>query len=339
MLARVKDNIRKLVARKVPELAQAKKSTPQVCPSRTTVDVLPPQVRPSRTTIDALPLEVLIEVFKAVVDSSFDQAYRVIESLSLVCRFWRDAGRGMELLKTSVSSPESIDGLLSHIYARASQRPNIHTLSVVADKHKDFYRLPELLTCCKTSLRELQLYRGQFDAREVELLQDTKVEDRPEYNLPNLTSLSLSMLTPRELTSLLTIAHPQKLAYLELSDTFLDHNHALTEELTSLRLPSLKEILIAGRFTQENPVLTWLFQIAPNLETLEVSIARNFVPPLTVLLASEHILNNFQQIRLYIKSGNYGDLDPNNPDLVALIRVVKERGWRHWVWMGVLAEE
>ncbi|KAG8909343.1 hypothetical protein FRC01_006999 [Tulasnella sp. 417] len=239
----------------------------------------------------------------------------------------------------SVSSPKRINALLSHINTGKNNQANIHTLSVTANEWRDFYRLPELLTCCRTSLRELHLYRASFHALQVELFQDTKVEDRPEFHLPNLTTLYLTMLTPRELTSLLIIVHPQKLAYLELCDTFLDHNHTLrlTEELTSLRLPSLKELLIRGRFAEENPIVTWLCQIAPNLETLELSVKRNYVTLLTTLLASDQILQNFQQIRLWIKIGYYEKLDTDSPDLAALIGVVKARGWKYWVWVGIVS--
>ncbi|KAG8907463.1 hypothetical protein FRC01_007673 [Tulasnella sp. 417] len=181
------------------------------------------------------------------------------------------------------------------------------------------------------------MYRASFHAVQVALFQGIRVEDRPEYNLPNLTSLYLTMFAPRELTSLLTIVHPQKLAYLELCDTFLDHNHTLTEELISLRLPSLKDILIRGRFMEDNPIVTWLCQIAPNLGTLELSIKRNYITLLTTLLESDQILQNFQQIRLWIKIGYYEKLDTDSPDLAALIGVVKARGWKYWVWVGIVS--
>ncbi|KIO17039.1 hypothetical protein M407DRAFT_27308 [Tulasnella calospora MUT 4182] len=243
---------------------------------------------PSRPLNDALPPEILAEIFRAVIFKEWDLSYRDIERLSLVCRSWRDAGRGMELLAIGVSAPKYMDALLGHIHTtplfRESNRAKIHSLSATADKEKDFHRLPELLTLCRASLRRLHLTRLSFDDPEVELFHDTRVEAPPDFYLPNLTFL----------------------------------HHTLTEELTSLRFLDLKEIEIVGRFRAENPILTWLCQIAPNLETLEFSTVRDRLPLLTELMGSNQILKKFQKLKLWIRI-RYEDLDPYSPDLAALI--------------------
>ncbi|KAG8907462.1 hypothetical protein FRC01_007672 [Tulasnella sp. 417] len=328
MFFRAKDKIRELVAKKMPRLTKAKNS--KIRPTSPSSYLK----TPSRPLNDVLPLEILIEIFKVVDAISSEPSSQLIKSLSLVCRSWRNASHGMELINIALSNPKHMDVLLGRIHARESKRTNIHTLSITADKQRDFYRLPELLTCCRVSLRKLHLARTSLDIPEVELFQDIGVEARPEFYLPNLESLSLIKLTPEELTSLLTIAHPQKLAYLELCHTFLYYNHTLTEELTSLRLRSLKGILIQGYFREETPILTWLCQIAPNLETLELSIERSRLPLLTEFMGSDQILKEFQKIRLWIRIRGE-DLDPDSPDLAAWIRVVKERGWKYWVCVSI----
>lgn len=293
---------------------------------------------PSRPLNDVLPPEILIEIFKIVDRDAWVLSYKVIENLSLVCRSWRDAALGMELLNFGVSNSGRMDALLAHIHTtplfQKSKRANIHGLSATADKEKEFHRLPELLTLCRTSLQRLYLSRSDEHDPETELFQDATVEDQSDFYCPNLTTLRLTKLTPRELTSLLTLAHPPKLAHLELRHTFLYYDDVLTEELTSLRFPNLKEIVIVGFFRAENPTLAWLCQIAPNLETLELTIVRDRLPPLTEFMASDQILKNFQKLKLWIRI-RHEDLDPDSPDLAALIRVIKERGWTYWINVSI----
>ncbi|KAG8947821.1 hypothetical protein FRC00_008926, partial [Tulasnella sp. 408] len=101
-----------------------------------------------------------------------------------------------------------MDALLAHIHTtplfQKSKRANIHGLSATADKEKEFHRLPELLTLCKTSLQRLYLSRPDEHDHETELFQDAMMEDQSDFYCPNLTTLRLTKLTPRELTSLLT---------------------------------------------------------------------------------------------------------------------------------------
>ncbi|KAG9047912.1 hypothetical protein FS837_001241 [Tulasnella sp. UAMH 9824] len=104
--------------------------------------------------------------------------------------------------------------------------------------------------------------------------------------------------------------------------TFLYNNHTLAEELSALRFLDLQSIVILGHCKTENPILSWLCQITPNLEMLKIAIERDRLPSLTELMASDQILKNFKKLDLDIKVRSQ-DLDPNSPDLAALIRVVR----------------
>ncbi|KAG8924526.1 hypothetical protein FRC01_011384 [Tulasnella sp. 417] len=335
MLARAKDKLRALVAKKAVVyskfgIAKDGKSVAEVSPTSFLKT-------PSRQLNDALPAEILIEIFKAVVleADSWGRSWEVIENLSLVCRSWRDAGCGIELLATVVSSPRRMDALLGYIHTRGNDQANIYRLSATADKQKDFHRLPELLTLCRVSLRQLSLSRPSTDDPDVELFEATTIEARPDFYFPNLATLYLTNLTTREFTSLFTLAHLPRLERLELRYTFLYDNHTFTEALTSLQFPNLKEIVIQGYWRAQNPTLSWLCQSAPNLEMLEFSIWRDRLPMITEFLASDGILKKLHRPRIYIKIDRYDHLDPESHDLAPLVQLIKERGWKQWILVHI----
>ncbi|KAG8920060.1 hypothetical protein FRC00_010534 [Tulasnella sp. 408] len=344
MFARVKGKIRELAAKK-PAVYSKFKSTKDKNPDSKVRLPSPVSISflnaPSRPRNDVLPPEILIEIFNALEDIKYVPSYIVMTTVSLVCRSWRNAARGMEYLRSiSVLDSQRMDAILDHIHAtplfRESKRANIRGLSATADKQKDFHRLPELLTLCRTSLRGLLLERDSIRDLKTKLFQDITVEVQSEFYCPNLETLYLSKLTPRELASLLTVTRPPKLTALELRHPFLFNTHILAEDLPVLHFANLQNIRIIGHCKGENPTLSWLCQIAPNLEMLTVTIERDRLPSLTELMASDQILKNFK--KLYLHIGFRGeDLNPNSPDLAALIRVVKERGWTYWINVTIIS--
>ncbi|KAG8941946.1 hypothetical protein FRC04_003905 [Tulasnella sp. 424] len=123
----------------------------------------PPFKKQTSPLNDVLPPEILIEIFRAAILNVWKPAYRTMADLSLVCRSWRVAGRGLELYKASVTTSKQMDALLGHINTtllfQERNRAAIQVLTVEASYLKDFYRLPELLKLCRTSLRVLYLRR------------------------------------------------------------------------------------------------------------------------------------------------------------------------------------
>lgn len=255
--------------------------------------------------------------------------------VSLVCRSWREAGRGMELIRVGAWNSKQMDALLGHIHTtplfQERNRVNIQNLSVQTDYLKDFHRLPELLTLCRTSLRQLQLGRFFTNIQVAEILPDAIMETGDSTYFPNLTSLILSKRTPRELISFIKSVDLSNLEHLKLRDTFLWYDYILPEELTALRFPHLKEIAVEGYAKPDNPTIGWLCQIAPNLEMLELSIMRDRLPVLTEFLASDRIPKALQRPRIWVKIDKYDHLDPECPDMVPLVKLIKEKGWKMWI--------
>ncbi|KAG8941277.1 hypothetical protein FRC04_004639 [Tulasnella sp. 424] len=291
--------------------------------------------KPTLPHNDVLPPEILIEIFNAAILNVGEPAYKTMANLSLVCRSWREAGRGLELYKVPVTSSKQMDALLGRIHTtpliQERNRAAIQVLSVQTNYRKNFYRLPELLELCRTSLRVLYLGRLSTQGPIAELLQDAKPEARPALYFPNLTFLSLSRFTPRELISFITSVDPLKLEHLELHDTFLWFDYLVPDKLTTLRFPRLKELVVYGYPRPTNPTVGWLCQIAPNLEMLELSIWRERLPVLTEFLASDRIPKTLQRPRISVRIGKYEDLDPESPDLAPLVQLIKERGWKQWI--------
>lgn len=291
---------------------------------------------PSQPLNDLLPTEILIEIFNAVILNTWEPSYKVLENVFLVCRTWREAGRGMELIRIGTCKSKQMDTLLAHIHStplfQERNRVNIQILGVQTDYQKDFHRLPELLTLCRTSLQQLTLGRFFTNLQQVaELLPDANVEPESGVYFPNLSSLTLSKFTQRELISFIKSLDPLKLEHLKLRDTFLRYDCILPEDLTALHFPHLKEIEVDGYIKTENLTVRWLCQIAPNLEMLELSIMRGRLPMLTEFLASERIPKTLQRPRIWVKIDKYDHLDPESPDMTPLVQLIKERGWKQWI--------
>ncbi|KAG8930720.1 hypothetical protein FRC01_002370 [Tulasnella sp. 417] len=279
--------------------------------------------------------EILIEIFTAVILNTWELSHKVMKNVSLVCRSWREAGRGMELMRVGTWNSKQVDAILGHIHTtplfQERNRASIQILSVQTDYQKDFHRLPELLTLCRTSLRQLNLGRSSTNVQVTELLPDARAESGSEVYFPNLTSLTLLKFTPRELISFIKSVDPLNLGHLKVRDTFLWYDYILPEELAALRFTRLKEIAVEGYARPENPTIRWLCQIAPNLEMLELSILRERLPILTEFLASDRIPKTLRRPRVWVRIDKYDHLDPDSPDMAPLVQLIKERGWKQWI--------
>ncbi|KAG8963941.1 hypothetical protein FRC05_004343 [Tulasnella sp. 425] len=291
------------------------------------------QVRPSsgKTLNDVLPPEILVEIFNTVIFDTWEPANKTMRNFSLVCRFWKEAGRGLELSKVSIHGWKQMDALLRHIHATPIfQERNLATiqrLSVGTDYQQDFHRLPELLGLCRTSLRGLKLDRF-FTKVPAELLQDAKPEDGSTSYFPNLKSLNLVKFSTEELIAFITSVDPMKLEYLSLCDTFLRGDFIVRNELANLRFPCLEEVSVDGDFGPGNPTVWWLCQIAPNLQVLELHTIRERLPAIIEFFASDRIPKTLKEPKIWIDD-DY--LDPESPELAPLVQLIKERGWKQWI--------
>ncbi|KAG9045433.1 hypothetical protein FS837_006314 [Tulasnella sp. UAMH 9824] len=289
----------------------------------------------SRPLNDGLPPEILIEIFKAAINDAWDPSYKTMASLLLVCRTWNEAGVGLKLYKVSITTSKQMDALLGYIQTtplfRESGRAPLQLLCVETEYQKDFHRLSELLTLCRTSLRILHLSRFFASVPIAELLQEARPESEFGLYFPNLAALCLTKFGPQELISFITSVNPLTLEHLEVRDTFLRFDYILPDELAALCFPRLKEIVDDGYARPENPTIGWLCQIAPNLEMLELSIVRERLPALTEFLASNRIPKTLHRPRLWIKINKYDHLGLESTDLVPLVQLIKERGWTRWI--------
>ncbi|KAG8998043.1 hypothetical protein FRB90_012391 [Tulasnella sp. 427] len=290
---------------------------------------------PTSPKNDTLPAEVLIDIFDALITISADPSPIVVETLCLVCRSWRNAGRGMELLRISISKSQTMDALLKHIYTtplfQRQNRANIRILTVQTGYQQELRRLDELLTLCRTSLQHLVLGRYFVNTFDVELLHNAKQEAGSDFYFPNITSLSLSTLGSLEPFNFITAVDPAKLERLHILATYFWRDHSIREELESLRLPLLKEIRFDGRCKDDIPTIPWLYRVAPNIEMLVLAIRRPTLPTLTQYMSSKEILGSLKTLKLWVRVDRYDDLRPESEDLAPLVAVIKRRGWKQWI--------
>ncbi|KAG8941275.1 hypothetical protein FRC04_004637 [Tulasnella sp. 424] len=292
-----------------------------------------------KTINDVLPPEILAEIFNAAIFDTWEPAYKTMTNLSLVCRSWKEAGRGLELSKVLINGSESLieqmDALLEHIHTtpifQESNRAVIRRLSVRAGYQQDFHRLPELLGLCRTSLRGLKLDGFFTGVPAAELLQDAKPEDRSTPYFPNLTFLDLAKFSTEKFIVFITSVDSMKLEHLSLRDTFLRDDFIVPDELANLRLPRLKRVTVSGHFGPVNPTVGWLCQIAPNLQLLELHTIRQRLPAMTEFFAADRIHKSLKEPRILIKIDKSDHLDPESPDLAPLVQLIKERGWKQWI--------
>ncbi|KIO19819.1 hypothetical protein M407DRAFT_30522 [Tulasnella calospora MUT 4182] len=274
-------------------------------------------------------------IFKAAIHDAWDPSYKTIADLLLVCRYWKEAGTDLKLFKVPIASSKQMDALLGYVQTTALFRESgcapVQLLSVETEYQKDFHRLSELLALCRRFLQYLHLSRFFTSAPIAELLQDARPEAESDLYFPKLAALCLSKFTPRELISFITSVNPLTLEHLELRDTFLRFDHILSDELTTLCFPRLREVVVDGYARAENPTIGWLCQIAPNLEMLELSIVRERLPVLTEFLASDRIPKTLQRPRVWVKINRYDHIGLESPDLAPLLQLIKERGWIQWI--------
>ncbi|KAG8998460.1 hypothetical protein FRB90_012294, partial [Tulasnella sp. 427] len=286
----------------------------------------PPFRVPTFPQNDALPAEVLIKIFDALIAISNDSSPKVIETVRLVCRSWQNAGRGMELLRISISISPAMAALLEHIYTtplfQTQNRANIRMLNVHFHYRREMYRLEELLPLCRTSLQELVLSGGFVNPAYANLLQNAKQETGEGFYFPNITHLDFTKLGPQELYNFITAVDPSRLEYLRIWDTFFYYDYDIPEELDNLRFALLKEIRIGGYRRDDDPTAPWLFRVASNLEMLEFSIHRSSLPTFTQNMSDEEILRSLKTLKLWIEINKYDDLDPKSVDLAPLVECI-----------------
>ncbi|KAG8998461.1 hypothetical protein FRB90_012295 [Tulasnella sp. 427] len=332
MFIRAKNKIRGLVSGTKPQKTTAAKNDKEPKDHASSPPLRRPFKLPTSPQNDTLPAEVLIDIFDALISISYDPSPKVIETLSLVCRSWQNAGRGMELLRISISTSQTIDALLEYIHTtplfRTQNRAKIRMLSVECRYQEQLHRMEELLPLCRTSLQKLVLGRYDGNTLNADLLQNAKQEAGEDFYFPNLTYLGLIKLGPQELYNFVTAVDPSRLEYLRIWDTFFWYDYDIPEELDNLRFPFLKEIRIDGYCRDENPTTPWLIRVAPNLEMLELSIRRPSLRTFTRRMSDEEILRSLKTLKLWIRIDKYDDLDPKSEDLAPLVAVIKRRGWK-----------
>ncbi|KAG8984642.1 hypothetical protein FRB90_005187 [Tulasnella sp. 427] len=335
MFTRAKEKIRGLVSSTKPQKIAAPETDGESKDRASSPPVKRPFKVPTSPQNDTLPAEVLINIFDALIAISYDPSPNIVAVLSLVCRSWQNAGRGMELLRISISTSHAMDALLERIHKtplfQTQSRANIRMLTVQCRYRQELHRIEELLSICRTSLEQLVLSRDVMDPSKAELLENVKQEAGEDVYFPNVKSLSLSEFGAQELHNFITAVDPAKLESLHIRDTFFWYDYDIPEELDNLRFPILKEIRIDGYCRAENPTVAWLFRVAPNLEMLELSIRRPSLPSLTQRMESEEILRGLKVLKLWIKIDKYDDLDPKSEDLAGLVALIKRRGWKQWI--------
>ncbi|KAG8998462.1 hypothetical protein FRB90_012296 [Tulasnella sp. 427] len=328
-----------LSARPISCTKRSQSTFPFTKESKDTKASAPPAKRPFKVPTsaqnDTLPAEVLINIFDALIVISYDPSPKVVETLSLVCRSWRNASRGMELLNISISTSRAMDAVLEHIHTtplfQTQTRANIRMLSVKCRYRQELHRIEELLPLCRTSLQKLVLGRDVMDPSNAELLENAKQEAREDVYFPNVASLSLSEFSAQELHNFITAVDPAKLESLHIRDTFFWYDYDIPEALANIRFPFLKEVLIDGYCKDENPTTPWLLRVAPNLEMLELSIRRPSLPTFTQRVENDETLKELETLKLWIRIDKYDDLDPKSEDLAPLVAVIKRRGWKQWI--------